>query len=160
MIFGQAQLDLRTQTRNVDFSQAVSVRPFPTGTVLPNTCKTGEMFFKSDVPAGANLYACVAASVWTPVSQTGNTGSAITTAPFDYQISGAVLMIGTSCTYESACRVLVGSTMFSFPSPAAATLNGGSGTAYVYVDVVGALTVGYGSGAAQNNLTCSGCTAV
>src|SRR5262249_37463917 len=99
-------------------------------------------------------------SVWTPVSQTGNTGSAITTAPFDYQISGAVLMIGTSCTYESACRVLVGSTMFSFPSPAAATLNGGSGTAYVYVDVVGALTVGYGSGAAQNNLTCSGCTAV
>jgi hypothetical protein len=163
LTFGQTQLDLKTQTKNVDFSQAVSVRPFPTGTVLPNTCKIGEMFFKSNAPAGANLYGCVGANVWVPVPQsTGNGGDETTaTAPFDFQGSESVLTIGTSCSTEYACRVLIGSVLYYYSAPATVTLSGGSGTAYVYVDVLGNLTVGYGGGTSQNqNITCAGCTAV
>jgi hypothetical protein len=159
---GQTQLDLKTQSRNVDFSQAVSVRPFPTGIILPNTCKTGEMFFKSNAPAGANLYGCVAANVWAAMPQgTGGGGNGAPAAtPFDFQASGSLLSIGTTCTLSSACRVMMGSTLYSYPAPATATANRGSGTAYVYVDVLGSLTVGYGGGAAQNDITCAGCTAV
>lgn len=61
----QNRLDLRTQTKNVDFSGAASTRPFRIGTELPATCSLGEAFFKSDAPAGENLYACTATNVWT-----------------------------------------------------------------------------------------------
>jgi hypothetical protein len=74
LIFGQTQVDLRTQSKDVDFSQAMSVLPFPTGTIFPSTCKTGAMFFKSDAAAGANLYACVSPNVWTPVAPGGGGG--------------------------------------------------------------------------------------
>src|ERR1700687_2218679 len=64
LTFGQTLLDLKTQTKNVDFSRALSVRPFPTGTGLPSVCNPGEMFFKSDASSGANLYGCVAPNSW------------------------------------------------------------------------------------------------
>ena len=162
LLSGQTQLDLRTQTRNVDFSQAISVRPFPTGTVLPNTCVTGQMFFKSNTAAGANLYACVGLNVWVSVPQSSGSGDGTSaTAPFDFQISGALLTIGTTCTIENPCRALIGSTVYSYPAAATATLTGGSGAAYVYLDLLGVLTVGYGGGMSQNNqIACSGCTAV
>jgi len=35
------------------------------GTTLPASCKTGQVFFKSDAPSGANVYACTAQNVWT-----------------------------------------------------------------------------------------------
>lgn len=78
LTFGQThtQLDLQTQTRarNVDFSQAVSVRPFPIGVSFPSTCKTGEMFFRTDAPAGSNLYGCAGANVWAPIAQSSGSG--------------------------------------------------------------------------------------
>lgn len=61
----QTLIDLRLQSKNVDFSQSQAVIPFPTGTVLPPTCNPGEMFFKSDAPSGTNLYGCSATNVWT-----------------------------------------------------------------------------------------------
>jgi hypothetical protein len=64
LTFGQTLVDLKTQTKNVDFSRALSVRPFPTGTGLPSVCNPGEMFFKSDASSGANLYGCVAPNSW------------------------------------------------------------------------------------------------
>jgi hypothetical protein len=60
----QTQIDLRTQARNVDFSAAASTKPLKTGTALPATCAVGEMFFKTDAPAGANLYGCPVANSW------------------------------------------------------------------------------------------------
>ncbi len=60
----QTQVDLRTQSRNVDFGTAASTRPMKTGAELPATCTTGEMFFKADAAAGSNLYGCVAANTW------------------------------------------------------------------------------------------------
>lgn len=61
----QTQVDLRTQTKNVDFSGAASTRPVRTGTQLPAACTLGEAFFKTDAPAGKNLYFCTALNVWT-----------------------------------------------------------------------------------------------
>src|ERR1039458_7095441 len=60
----QTQIDLRTQARNIDFSAATSTRPMKTGTALPATCAVGNMFFKTDAPAGANLYGCSTANTW------------------------------------------------------------------------------------------------
>jgi len=36
-----------------------------TGTVLPAQCAAGQVFFKTDAPAGANVYACTTLNVWT-----------------------------------------------------------------------------------------------
>ncbi len=50
---GQTQVDLRTQSKSVDFSAASSTKPVTTGTSLPPTCGVGQMFF-SNAPAGQN----------------------------------------------------------------------------------------------------------
>jgi hypothetical protein len=61
----QTQIDLRTQSKSVDFSAATSTKPFQTGTILPGVCSGGQVFFKFDALPGANLYACTAANTWT-----------------------------------------------------------------------------------------------
>jgi hypothetical protein len=62
--FGQTRIDLKTQSKTIDFSQATSTRPAKTGTVIPATCGTGEMFFKTDASAGQNMYLCVSTNTW------------------------------------------------------------------------------------------------
>ena len=61
----QTLVDLRTQTKSVDFSSATTTKPFKSGTALPATCGVGEAFFKSNAPAGSNLYACTSQNTWT-----------------------------------------------------------------------------------------------
>src|SRR6478672_8577961 len=62
--YGQTQVDIRAQGRNFDFSGANSTKPLKTGTALPAQCNTGEMFFKTDAPAGQNVYGCTATNTW------------------------------------------------------------------------------------------------
>src|SRR4051794_5943963 len=74
----QTQIDLSSQSRNVDFSGARSVIPFPTGTALPPTCTPGAVFFKTNAQAGANIYACSNQDVWTlqgPASSSATWGN-------------------------------------------------------------------------------------
>ena len=61
----QTQIDLSSQSRNVNFSAARSVVPFPMGTVMPSTCMPGSFFFKTDAASGANVYGCTSQDVWT-----------------------------------------------------------------------------------------------
>jgi len=68
---GQTLVDLRTQSKSVDFSGASTTKPFKSGTALPATCSVGEAFFKTNAPAGSNLYACTAQNTWT--LQSGST---------------------------------------------------------------------------------------
>jgi hypothetical protein len=81
----QTQIDLRSQAKKADFSAASMTKPFQTGTVLPATCTVGQSYFKADAPAGANIYACTSANVWTVVGAkempgvAGNAGTALTT---------------------------------------------------------------------------------
>lgn len=65
---GQTQIDLRTQSKSVDFSGAQSTRPVKLGSVLPSACTAGELFFKSDAVSGRNLYGCVESDTWMPLA--------------------------------------------------------------------------------------------
>src|SRR5438270_6900038 len=67
----QTLIDLRTQSKSVDFSSANTTKPFKSGTTLPATCAVGEAFFKTNAPAGSNLYVCTALNAWS--LQTGLT---------------------------------------------------------------------------------------
>ena len=60
----QTRVDLRTQGKSIDFSDAVSTRPAKTGTTLPATCSPGELFFKTNAPEGNNLFGCTGAAQW------------------------------------------------------------------------------------------------
>lgn len=73
--YGMAQtaIDLRTQTKSVDFSGATYTKPTKTGTSLPPTCSVGEMFMNTNAPAGQNLFVCTAVNGWTV--QGGSVGS-------------------------------------------------------------------------------------
>ncbi len=84
----QTLINLGTQGRNIDFSNAPSTRPVKTGSSLPATCSAGELFFNLAAPAGQNLYACVAANTWLLVGggaaglpDPGSNGLVVRTAP-------------------------------------------------------------------------------
>ena len=62
---GQTLIDLRTQTKSVDFSAAGSTKPIKTGASLPATCAPGEVFFLTSAPAGSNVHGCNPVNVWT-----------------------------------------------------------------------------------------------
>src|ERR1700690_1303434 len=68
-LHAQTQIDLRTQSKAVDFSAAASTQPAKKGTTLPGTCVAGEQFFKTDATAGQNLYLCAAANTWSQSGQ-------------------------------------------------------------------------------------------
>jgi hypothetical protein len=56
----QTQVDLRTQSRGVDFQAAPYTRPLKTAASLPLTCTQNELVFLTTAPAGSNIYACMA----------------------------------------------------------------------------------------------------
>ena len=64
--FAQTKVDLRTQSKSVDFSSASLTKPVRTGTSLPGTCSSGEMFYLPNAAPGFNLYYCTASNTWTP----------------------------------------------------------------------------------------------
>jgi len=61
----QTRVDLRTQSKSVDFSAALSTKPIRTGTGLPVTCSVAELFFVTSASPGLNVYLCTGANVWT-----------------------------------------------------------------------------------------------
>jgi hypothetical protein len=156
-VWGQTQIDLQAQSKNVDFTTSPTTRPLKSGVTLPSTCTIGEMFFLSSAAAGANLYGCAATNVWTLESSGGasvQNASQLTDLAASYS-SSTVLQIGATCSPTTPCNVRLGSVTFSFTSSTSATISAGSGTAFIYIDSSGNLTVGH-------NLTvacASGCVA-
>jgi len=69
----QTPSDPATRAEPAGASKAGSAKPVPAGSSLPSACTVGQMFFKTDAPAGANLFACTAANIW---SVHGGTGGA------------------------------------------------------------------------------------
>jgi hypothetical protein len=61
----QTSVDLRTQSKSVDFSAASSTKPMQTGSTLPASCAVGQFFFLTTAPPGSNVYACDPANTWT-----------------------------------------------------------------------------------------------
>ena len=104
----QTQVDLRTQSKGVDFTAAQSTKPFKSGGTLPATCAQGEMFFLTAASAGTNLYGCTATNTWT--LQTGggggtvqvqNTGAAVGARPILDLSSGPGVLLAISDTGQS-----------------------------------------------------------
>jgi len=64
--YGMAQtaVDLRTQSKSVDFSGATSTKPSKTGTSLPSACSIGETFLNIGAATGQNLYVCTTTNGW------------------------------------------------------------------------------------------------
>ena len=101
---GQTLVDVKTQTKNVDFSGAASTIPARSGSSVPATCKLGEMFFNTSNAPGQNLYLCAPANTWTVLA--GGSGSTVgtvlsaTTGQFAYYsangstVSGHTLVAG------------------------------------------------------------------
>ena len=61
---GQTKVDLRTQSKSVDFSAATATKPARMGATLPATCGQGEFFFLNSATAGQNVYGCAATNTW------------------------------------------------------------------------------------------------
>jgi hypothetical protein len=166
---GQTQVDLRTQSRNVDFSGASMTKPARTGTTLPGVCTVGELFFKLDALAGQNIHACTSLNTWTAIVGTGGggggggEGAAPTSASalLDLKVertSGAVLTAAAGCTPATPCHVRFGNRVESINAGATATLSGSaSGIGFFYVSNQGLLTIGYDAITVACN---SGCVAV
>ncbi len=95
---GQNLVDLRTQTKNVDFSSAASTIPAKSGTALPATCNPGEMFFNTANTPGQNLYTCAPANTWTQLTggsgSTNGTVSTATAGQFGFYAASGSTIVG------------------------------------------------------------------
>jgi hypothetical protein len=155
---GQTQVDLAVQSKNVDFSGAISTRPAKAGTVIPPSCNLAEAFFKTNAPAGQNIYGCTSTNTWSKMegvgsaSQLGDFAASNTSAP--------VQMLGAGCSSATPCKIRIGPVVFTMTTPVTGTLTGTSanGTVFWYLSSSQVLTAGHNSAA---TLTCSaGCTVV
>jgi len=63
---------LNGQTTSIDLTGQVRLS---SGTTLPALCAVGQVFFKSDAPAGSNLNICVAQNLWTAVGLSQGTAT-------------------------------------------------------------------------------------
>jgi hypothetical protein len=98
---GQTRVDLRGQSKSVDFSAASFTKPFTTGTSLPATCGVGQVFFLSNAPAGQNVYGCATANTWTLQSGGGGGGSGVTV-----QSAGTVVGTNSTLNYLGGAGIL------------------------------------------------------
>ena len=136
---GQTRVDLRSQGKNIDFSQAQSVRPFRTGTSLPPTCTAGEMFFKTDAPPGGNVFGCAATNIWSLQ------GGVDPVTDFESDLDIAADRLTVSCRTGS-CNVQEGEAITPFSGLQASFIPAtGSYTAYVYLENQ-TLRYGYAAG--------------
>lgn len=69
--YGQTQINLATQGRNVDFTNAPYTKPIRSGTSLPGQCSAGEFFLNTNAAPGQNLFACIGTSWTLMAAQTG-----------------------------------------------------------------------------------------
>jgi hypothetical protein len=155
----QTQVDLRRQSKNVDFSSAASTKPLKSGTALPSTCGVGEMFFLTNGPAGSNLYGCTSTNAWSLEAGGGSgSGASMAAQLGDFQVTrsnSTTLVAGTNCSSATPCNARFGNLVYSIVSPATVTITAGTGTVFFYLNSSGTVIAGH-------NLTAScasGCTA-
>src|SRR5580698_6004998 len=114
-LYGQlTQLDLRLQSRDVDFSAASATKPFKSGTGLPSSCGQGEMYYRLDASAGMNVYGCTASNSWT--LEQGPPAASMASQLGDFAVtatSATVLSIGTNCSTSTPCNVRFGALVYS-----------------------------------------------
>jgi hypothetical protein len=118
--WAQTQVNLQTQSKNIDFSAAPSTKPFKLGAALPASCNVGEAFFKTSAAPGANWYGCVATNVWVAQAGAGGGGggASSSTQLTDFQTTATS---GTTLTVAPGVY-RVGSISYSYPASTTFTL--------------------------------------
>ncbi len=129
----------------MDFTGFPSTKPMRTGTSLPGSCATGEMYFKTDAPAGQGLYACVAGS-WSVVGSGG--------VEVEFH---TILDLKASIT-ATALSVAAGRCWGAQKPAVAATITGGSGNGgfVVYCTDTQTIVVEHSTSAGLT-LSCTNC---
>ena len=126
MALAQTQVDLATQSKSVNFSNAPFTRPVKTGTTQPPTCTAGDLFFNLAAPAGQNLYACASTNTWTLESGGAGGGSAAgNNGDLQRNNAGA---LGAASINQNADGSLNASTSLNQPAPNTPTYNAGGST--------------------------------
>jgi hypothetical protein len=161
LLVAQTAINLGVQSRNVDFSAASFTKPVKTGPGLPGTCAMGEMFFRTDVAPGQNLYGCTSTNVWSLlVNGSGGGGAATAISQLtDFQVvrsSNTTLTINGSCSASAPCNYRYGSSVVRVTGPSSVVLAGTSGVVpvYLYISSTGNIVAGYSTGLSLN---CSSC---
>jgi hypothetical protein len=131
-ILAQAQtaLDLRTQVKNVDFTNAASTKPNRGGATLPVLCGVGETFFLTSAQAGENLYGCVATNTWSPLGsavlpQSSVPGQLLVWTGLGWQPRsglGASLSLAFSSMADGTCQDESGALPYAWAAGSAVTL--------------------------------------
>ena len=113
---------------------AANQRAVSFGNTLPATCYAGDMFFKTNATAGANVYACVALNTWVVqgVSTVGGDLSGSVSAATVTQIQGRPV----ASTAPSGGQSLTWNSSTNRWEPQ--TVSGGSGSVTLAGDVTGA----------------------
>jgi hypothetical protein len=93
--------------RRIDFTPAAETRVFRTGTSLPATCNKGAIFYKTDAPAGKNVYLCTDKDTWTQASA----GVTVTTVAGLGSAATPQLAIVTDAANASTCSTGGGSAV-------------------------------------------------
>ena len=113
--WSQSQVHLSTQSKGMDFTGFPSTKPVRTGTSLPGSCSTGEMYFKTDALAGQGLHACVAGT-WAVVGS----GSGV---EVDFR-----LILDLKPSFTATVLTIAGGRCWGSQKPTAtATITGGTG---------------------------------
>lgn len=146
LLWGQTQIDLSKQGKNIDFSTASTTKPSKTGAALPASCSTGEYFFLTSAVAGRNTYACVAANSWILQGGAGSVSTifgrsgAVTKAKGDYAIAdlsdvsgvkgntATVQFFGGGSTAASDCAMFDSAGNIVSAGAACGSGSGGGGT--------------------------------
>jgi hypothetical protein len=118
----QTTVDLHSQTRNVDFSNAAATKVWKTGASLPASCNLGEGFFLTTTQ---NLYLCAGSGTWkiagpAPVALAGTGGTAQSVSG-TFAPNSVPVVDATSTQVSSGCTATAGAMTCS------AGFSGGTG---------------------------------
>jgi len=154
-VSAQTLVDLSTQSKNVDFSNALLTKPVQVVSTLPPSCSTGRLVFLLSATPGQNLYACTATNIWTQLSSGGSVGTSnvlagfgvllVTVGPSTYATVDTAAILSRSAAQGSTsnfCQSATGNTNYACSlNPTLQTYTGptstppGSTCLVLYVDV-------------------------
>jgi len=156
---GQTRIDLATQSRDVDFTQAVSTKPVKAGNGLPATCGLDELYLRNDAVPGTNLYGCLSTNIWSVLTGGGTSDGSSGSHLSDLSVTRDAptqVTIGAMCSPAAPCNVRIADTVYSYTNAVAVTNPAGSGTVWVGVDPTGLRTAWHNLA----SLTCAGLVCV
>ena len=90
-VSAQTKVDLKTQSKSIDFTGASLTKPARSAATLPGTCSAGELFYLSSGP----LYSCTSTNNWVKMGTVSGSTNSGDCARFD--ANGNVVDGGAAC---------------------------------------------------------------